>query len=70
VSDDIAGITDVFGPSVQAYSSPDDLRRLLSDDQAWAPDSEIQSNARRIGAEHSFDARARRLMTDVVRHRS
>ena len=70
VSDDIAGITDVFGPSVQAYSSPDDLRRLLSDDQAWAPDSEIQANARRIGAEHSFDARARRLMTDVVRHRS
>lgn len=70
ISDDVPGLAAVFGPSVQTYRDQADLRRLVTDPTAWAGDEVIAANARRVGREHSFDARARRLLDDVLSDRS
>lgn len=70
ISDDVAGLDAVFGPSVQTYRDAADLRRLATDPAAWADDEVIAANARRVGREHSFDARARRLLEDVLARRA
>ena len=64
VSDDIAGVTELFGGSVRVFQDPADLRRLVSD--PWDvnfPDLETRlRTAEQVRASHSFDLRATQLI--------
>lgn len=65
VTDDVAGLDHVFGDSVQVYRSPSDLVRLTSladPDAVFGDDEYRRSEAARIHREHSFSARAERLV--------
>ncbi len=69
ITDDVAGLGDIFGLSVQVVRSPEDLVRLatLSDpDAVFGDDAERRAVAARIHAEHSFAARSRRLVEVAV----
>jgi hypothetical protein len=67
VSDPVAGIEDVLGPSVRTYRTVDELRALLDPGStAWADDETIAANAVRVAQDHSFAARARVLLADVL----
>lgn len=60
LSDGAASIHEVFGPSVVVFESEDDLVHILEQpvDEVFADRTERLDHARRIAAEHSFDARA------------
>jgi GT2 family glycosyltransferase len=65
VSDDVAGAAELFGDSVQVYTDVDDLRRLatLPDPDAVFGDAGARRrSAERVRTEHSFAARAERLV--------
>lgn len=65
ITDDVAGLGDLFGRAVQVYEKPDHLRRLASPeglDERFGDDAERRATAARIAREHSFAARARRLL--------
>ena len=67
VSDPVDGLEDVLGPSVRTYRTLDELRALLAPDAAgWPDDGTLAANAARVAAEHSFEARVRVLMADVL----
>ncbi|MCW2840520.1 MAG: hypothetical protein JWR55_2003, partial [Aeromicrobium sp.] len=67
VSDPVEGLDELFGPSVRTYRTVDELRALLDPaSDLWADDATIAANARRIAREHSFAARARTLLGDVL----
>jgi spore maturation protein CgeB len=69
ITDDVAGLGDIFGRSVQVAHTADDLVRLstLSDpDAVFGDDVERRAVAARIHAEHSFAARAERLVQAAV----
>lgn len=67
VSDEVEGVVDVLGPSVQTYRTVDDLRVLLDPTAPCWPDAAgLRANAVRVAAEHSFDRRARQLLDDVL----
>ncbi len=68
LSDDIAGLGDLFGGLVQIYRDENDMRRLLEESDAVFPDDEERRRvAARIVADHSFDARARTLADAAAR---
>lgn len=60
LSDRASGIDEVFGSSVVVFEDEDDLARILdlSVDEVFADRDERVAHARRVAAEHSFDARA------------
>ncbi len=64
VSDDAAGIEEVFGESVAVYQTPSELAELCSEANRdkWGNKDEIAKRANRIGIEHSFDQRAKALV--------
>lgn len=65
VSDEVAGLEGLFGRSVQTYATPEDLRALatLDDpDAVFGDAAERRAQAERVRTEHSFAARARRLV--------
>ncbi len=65
ITDQIDGLTELFGPTVQAYADVDDLRRLatLADpDSVFGDDATRRAAADRVRTEHSFSARAARLV--------
>jgi GT2 family glycosyltransferase len=65
VTDPIDGLAELFGPSVQVYETPGDLARLatLADpDAVFGDEATRRAAADRVRAEHSFAARARRLV--------
>ncbi len=64
VSDAVEGVEELFGGAVQVYRDQADLARLCgSGRDAAFPDEEARrAIAKRVCAEHSFDARARRLL--------
>lgn len=67
VSDDAAGLQAVFGGQVQTYSSIAELRDLLdAESPRWPSDDEIKASAHDVRRKHSFDARARVLLSDVI----
>jgi GT2 family glycosyltransferase len=67
ISDPVPGIADIFGPSVQTYRSLDELKFLLHPDcDAWADEHTLLESARSIATHHSFAARARTLLADVL----
>ncbi len=65
VTDDAAGLEGIFGPSVQVYRTPEDLVRLTSltePDAVFGDDRSRRADAARVHREHSFTARAERLI--------
>ncbi|MBD8606630.1 glycosyltransferase [Aeromicrobium sp. CFBP 8757] len=67
VSDPVEGIEDVLGPSVRTYADRDELAALLDPASTRWPDAAtLAANAARVAAEHSFEARARVLLADVL----
>ncbi|WP_019144770.1 glycosyltransferase [Aeromicrobium massiliense] len=70
VSDAVEGLDALFGGSVQVYRTADDLSTLLDPACARWPDDEARrANARAVAEHHSFDARARTLLADVLDQR-
>lgn len=62
ISDDIGDISDIFGAAVQTYTSPEELISLVSQ----RPSSkDLETVAHKIAKEHSFKARAERMLSDV-----
>jgi hypothetical protein len=67
VSDGVAGGSpELFRGLVRSYSSVDELAELLSPDAPWPDEDERRKIAGAIGRDHSFDARARRMLADVL----
>lgn len=68
ISDDVKDLDKVFGEEVLVYRTPDDIRRFVEESIAQ---SHGQAEARRREASqkvidnHTFDARARQLVSDV-----
>jgi Glycosyl transferases group 1 len=64
LTDDVAGLDELFGSAVQVFRSGQDVARLLTGDRQGAfPDlDERRRIAERVRAEHSFDSRARSLL--------
>lgn len=65
VTDDVAGLPEVFGRSVQVIGDPEDLVRLTSltdPDTVFGSDGERREVAARLAEDHSFTARAARLL--------
>ena len=65
ITDPIDGLAELFGPAVQVYETPDDLARLaaLADpDAVFGDDATRRAAADRVRTDHSFSARAQRLV--------
>ncbi len=62
ISDDVAGLDEIFGGLVQTYDSLERLRLLLSSDDPWPSRQETWNIAATVRARHSFDARAATLI--------
>jgi spore maturation protein CgeB len=64
ISDQAAGLTEVFGDAVVTYSSPEQLGEILKAplETVFAERSRRIENSARIAAEHSFDVRAAELI--------
>jgi len=60
VCDDVDGLAELFGGSVQVYTTPEELAYLCSDksDHLYPSDEERHVIAERVRREHSFEARA------------
>ncbi len=71
ISDQAAGLEQVFGDAVVTYSSPEHLREILHAplEASFADQSSRLMNAARIATEHSFDARAAELIVAAQRIR-
>lgn len=68
VTDDVRGLAEVFGDAVQVYRTQEDLARICDRQHrdVFGTDEQRRATAARIAAEHSFAARARRLMDDAA----
>jgi GT2 family glycosyltransferase len=65
ITDPVPGLDELFGPSVQVYETPDDLKRLATlpdPDAVFGDDSARREIADRVRRDHSFSARASRLI--------
>ncbi|WP_182920250.1 glycosyltransferase [Nocardioides cavernaquae] len=72
ITDDVAGLGDTFGNLVQVYRTPEDLVRLSSmvnPDEVFGDDAYRREVAARIAREHSFHARAERLVEVAIEER-
>lgn len=72
VSDHVDGMEELFGRSVQTYSSLEELIELTSmyePDEVFGSDEERRAVAARVAREHSFRARAERLVAVAVEAR-
>lgn len=63
ISDDVAGVADLFGASVQVYRDRDDLRRLVGEPDVFGGEDVRRATAERVRTEHSFAARAETLVS-------
>ncbi len=72
ISEDVDGIDRVFGDAVPVFRTDEELLELLARDPAdLFPDAEgLAAASERIRRDHSFDARAGRIVDDVLRHRA
>jgi spore maturation protein CgeB len=73
VTDDVAGLRDVFGQTVQVAHDAEDLGRLAGAedlDATFGGDDVRREWAARIHRDHSFDARARTLLDLVLELRA
>ena len=65
ITDPVDGVAELFGQSVQVYETPQELARLatLTDpDEVFGDEATRRVVADRVRSEHSFSARARRLV--------
>ena len=65
ISDEVAGLTELFGPAVQVYETPEDLARLATlpePDSVFGDDATRRAASDRVRTDHSFSARAARLV--------
>lgn len=72
ITDDVAGLGDLFGSAVQVMREPEDLVRLTSQvnpDEIFGDDTYRREVAARIAREHSFLARAERLIEIALEER-
>lgn len=66
VTDDVAGLGEVFGDRLQVFADPRHLLELVDQDPAAAyPSSLLEELSSQVRAEHTFEARATRLLHDV-----
>ena len=73
ISDDVVGLRDVFGDTVQVYETPEDLVKWSSmpdPSVVFGTDEHIRAEAARIHREHGFDARARSLLDIALEERA
>ena len=66
VSDPVPGLTDVFGTAVTVVSGADELKAFLDAPEARPSQERLLELSELVRREHSFEARARRLVDDVV----
>lgn len=71
ISDDVEGIAETFGPAVRMFRSDDELGVLSTSPLAslFPDDDALAEITDRVRREHSFDARARTLLLDVLAQR-
>lgn len=69
VSDDVPGLREVFGDAVAVYRQPAELAALCdpANRGRFGTEERRRERAAAIAAEHSFAARAQRLMADACR---
>jgi hypothetical protein len=67
VSDEVAGVEELFEGAVKVYKQPSELAALcaLENRGQWGTNEEIVERANRIGQLHSFDQRAKQLVQAV-----
>ncbi|HET6940174.1 MAG TPA: glycosyltransferase [Nocardioides sp.] len=73
ITDPVDGLAELFGPSVQVYETPEELRRLATlpdPDSVFGDDASRRAAADRVRTEHSFAARARRLVQITLEARA
>jgi O-antigen biosynthesis protein len=72
VSDDVAGLSEVFGDTVKVARSATELAALVTGDReaVFAGETERLAAAARVAQKHSFSARAAELMAAAVDVRS
>lgn len=73
ISDDVVGLRDVFGDTVQVYETPEDLVKWSSmpdPSVVFGTDEYVRAEAARIHRDHSFDARARTLLDIALEERA
>lgn len=67
ITDEVPGLRSVFGSLVQEYATVDDLRALLAPDcPAYGTEEDRRAQVEAVARQHSFDARARTLLADVL----
>jgi GT2 family glycosyltransferase len=67
ISDPVLGMEGIFGRQVRAYRGVDELSRLLDPSSPeWPEEAELIRLAESVARDHSFDARARTLLDDVL----
>lgn len=68
LSDEVPGISEIFGGSVHTFQSVSEIVPLLRGDHdaLFASESEVARISERVRTEHSFDARARVLLAAAV----
>jgi hypothetical protein len=68
VSDDAAGIKEIFGKSVVVYKDPSNLKDLCAPGNRaeWGTQEDIATRAHEIGIQHSFDQRAKVLVQSAL----
>ncbi|MFB7843337.1 hypothetical protein [Microbacterium sp. NPDC056052] len=68
ISDDVEGIAEIFGGAVRQFRDERELLALTDQplDERFPPDAELAQISERIRREHSFDARARRLVDTIL----
>lgn len=72
VTDEVAGVEEVFGDAVWVVRSSAELASLVNADdldEAFGSDEVRRERAARVAAEHSFAARAKTLLDDALRIR-
>ncbi|PFG18358.1 GT2 family glycosyltransferase [Propionicimonas paludicola] len=69
ITDEVAGMVDIFGGAVQSYRSVEELKLLCSaaGDARYPDDSELVQIAARVGREHSFTTRAKAMLEEVLK---
>ncbi|WP_158602787.1 glycosyltransferase [Jiangella rhizosphaerae] len=71
ISDPIEGLTELFGPAVRTYSSPEELAALCAlEPDEFCPQEALKLVSEEVRTVHSFDARARVLLDAALAARA
>lgn len=73
ISDSVKGLDEVFGNEVLIASGPEDIRRIVQQEREMPADDveeRRRAAAENVLANHTFDARARTLVDDVLQWRA